>query len=67
MQEKIIINHEHCKGCVLCVSVCRKGALSQSSEMNKSGYRYAIADPNKCVGCGMCYRMCPDYCIEIHT
>lgn len=67
MQEKIIVDHEHCKGCGLCISVCKMGALTKSAEMNKSGYCYAIADPAKCVGCGMCYRMCPDYCIEIHT
>ena len=67
MQEKIIVDHEHCKGCGLCISVCKMGALAKSAEMNKSGYCYAVADPAKCVGCGMCYRMRPDYCIEIHT
>lgn len=62
---KIRIDSAHCKGCGLCVSVCKMGALSQPGKLNKMGYCYAAADESKCIGCGMCYRMCPDYCIEI--
>jgi 2-oxoglutarate ferredoxin oxidoreductase subunit delta len=61
----IIINSEGCKGCGLCVSVCKKEALALGKSMNKKGYYYVSADQSKCVGCGMCYRMCPDCCIEL--
>ncbi|MEG1633287.1 MAG: 4Fe-4S binding protein [Oscillospiraceae bacterium] len=61
----IIIKTDNCKGCGLCVSVCRKEALTMSKEMNKKGYQHAVADQEKCIGCGMCYRMCPDCCISI--
>lgn len=61
----ITIKEDNCKGCGLCVSVCKKGALQLSREMNKKGYPHAVADADKCIGCGMCYRMCPDCCIEI--
>ena len=34
--------------------------------MNKKGYNYAeVIDENKCTGCTMCFKMCPDLCIEI--
>mgnify|MGYP000706504934 CR=1 FL=1 len=61
----IKINQAGCKGCGLCVSVCRKDALRLSENMNKQGYYYAEADQEKCISCGMCYQMCPDCCIEL--
>lgn len=61
----IVIKTENCKGCALCVGVCKKEALKLGTEMNKQGYTHVVADQDKCIGCGMCYRMCPDCCIEL--
>lgn len=61
----IILKQENCKGCGLCVSVCKKDAIKLGDAMNKKGYFYAVADQDKCISCGMCYRMCPDCCIEL--
>lgn len=63
--ESIKIKTEGCKGCGLCVSVCKQEAIKLGELMNKKGYHYVVADQEKCVACGMCYRMCPDCCIEI--
>ena len=65
--EAIIIKHEWCKGCELCIDVCpRPGVLAVSSEVSSKGYpRIVIADLTLCTGCGMCELMCPDIAITI--
>ncbi len=62
---KIVMETERCKGCLLCVSVCPVGALSPSGELGEKGYETVKVDEDKCIQCGSCYRMCPDYVFEI--
>ena len=44
-----------CRGCLAhrCEDVCRKGAISFDDQQR------AVIDKSKCVGCGMCARVCP--------
>lgn len=63
--QKLKLNVERCKGCGYCVDVCKQGALSQKGNLNKKGYNVVEADEEKCIQCGMCYRMCPDCVFEI--
>ena len=65
---EIKINKERCKGCELCVSVCKKGVIKMSElgETNKMGYIFArTVNLRKCVACANCAVICPDVCIEI--
>lgn len=62
---KIVMSTERCKGCLLCVSVCPVKALSPSGELGEKGYETVKVDEEKCIQCGSCYRMCPDYVFEI--
>lgn len=67
MQGKIIIHHEKCKGCRLCMTFCPKGAIRVSPKLNAKGYAYAECDPDKpCTGCGTCALMCPEAIIEVY-
>ncbi|MDD7035774.1 MAG: 4Fe-4S dicluster domain-containing protein [Firmicutes bacterium] len=55
-----------CKGCYLCVSVCPKGVMIPAEELGTKGFPVVKVDESKeCIGCGACFKMCPDYCIEI--
>lgn len=65
LMNELYLNHDKCKGCYLCVSVCPKEALSISTEVNAKGYNYVMVDKNKCIACGSCYQICPDYVFEI--
>lgn len=65
MAKKAKINTEKCKGCHYCIDVCRTGALSRSGRSNKKGYDYVEIKQVVCNGCGACYIVCPDCCIEI--
>ena len=65
--EKLKIDKERCKGCMLCIEACPQKILKISDEVNKKGMRYVLlADASKCTGCGMCVIMCPDCAIEIN-
>ena len=55
--------HNQCNfGCVFqndCIKACQFGAIS----LNENGMR--IIDPDKCIGCGSCMRICPRGLIEL--
>ena len=62
----INVDFSRCKGCFLCTSVCPKGVLIPSTQLGAKGFEIVQIDEEKeCIGCGACYKMCPDYCIEI--
>ena len=58
---KIIMRKENCKACGNCVRSCKQNALSFSTEVNEKGYHTVVMDETKCIGCGICYTVCPDY------
>lgn len=62
---QIIVHQERCKGCRYCLAACKKGALRVATSTNAKGYRPVEADPEKCVACGSCFTVCPDYVFEL--
>ena len=44
---------------------CPQEAIRESGHVNAKGYNTVEVDAEKCVVCGMCYRVCPDYVFEI--
>lgn len=64
---KVIIDHDACKGCNLCVVVCPVKILELSDRVNGKGYNYAsVRDPEACTGCANCAMVCPDSCITVY-
>lgn len=61
------ISAEACKGCLVCVYVCRKlggDVLGESNERTELGGMI----PNlkgACIGCRWCERFCPDFAISV--
>lgn len=45
-----------------CHSICAHGAIAISE--NECGFNYPVIDKNKCVDCGLCYKMCPQNSIS---
>lgn len=56
---------EKCKGCGYCAANCPKGAISLTGAINAGGYNTPVVDEEKCILCGVCYNVCPDYVYEI--
>ena len=42
------------------MQVCRQGALQMTNHINSRGYKHIALDDSVCVGCGLCYIVCPD-------
>jgi 2-oxoisovalerate ferredoxin oxidoreductase alpha subunit len=52
---------EYCKGCGRCVSVCVKGCIALSDEINPlTGVVPVVLDLENCNGCGLCIEACPE-------
>ena len=63
---RIEVDANRCKACYLCVSVCPKKCLGKSKTISKKGYFPAVQEhPQDCIGCKMCYVMCPDVAITV--
>ena len=62
---KASANVELCKGCQLCVGNCPRKAIIPLETGNKKGYEIIKVDQNLCIGCGICYKVCPDYVFTI--
>lgn len=63
---RIEVDENRCKACYLCVNVCPKKCLGKSKTISKKGYFPAVQErPQDCIGCKMCYVMCPDVAITV--
>lgn len=61
----LIQHNERCKNCLYCSIACPAEAISVSSSVNNKGYNTMHVDSEKCIACGICYTVCPDYVFEL--
>lgn len=54
--EKRLKSEEECTGCMACVAICPKDAISTT--YSEFGYRTPVVDNSKCVQCGLCTKVC---------
>ncbi len=58
-RDKILVARGWCKKCGICMSICPVKALDRDEE------GYPIVDNDKCISCGNCEIMCPDFAIAV--
>jgi 2-oxoglutarate ferredoxin oxidoreductase subunit delta len=67
MKGMISINRELCKGCGYCIDTCPLDVIVIEESFNKKGvFPASPAYLEKCTGCCMCSRMCPEIAIEVY-
>lgn len=52
---KTICDIDKCAGCMACIDICPKGAISIVDSLKSYN---AVIDTDKCVGCNMCHKVC---------
>ena len=52
-----ICDKKQCTGCLACVHICPRNAISV--KVNEEGFGYPSIDYKKCVDCGLCRSKCP--------
>ena len=63
---EIEIDEKLCKGCYFCIEKCPNEVLAKSENLGPKGYLIAkVDDVEKCVGCRICERICPDFSISV--
>jgi coenzyme F420-reducing hydrogenase beta subunit len=50
-------NKSECFGCEACAQACPKEAIIMHEDIE--GFRYPVIEPNKCIKCGLCNKVCP--------
>ena len=58
IDNKTMINQQFCQQCGACLAVCRQRAIISQRDA-KTGLLKIDIDPNKCINCKMCYKVCP--------
>ncbi len=63
---EIVVSSERCKGCELCVPVCKENVIAMSDTLNSKGYHFATPVNSTCNGCINCAIVCPDGAITVY-
>ena len=64
--KNIIIDHNVCKGCHLCIDQCPNDVLEVSKNRSVKGYLMPIAArTDDCIACMLCEMICPDLAIIV--
>jgi 2-oxoglutarate ferredoxin oxidoreductase subunit delta len=65
---RLWVNEDYCKGCMICVAACPRHAIRASGRMNLRGHVLPEAeDMRRCSGCGLCEIVCPDFAIAVEV
>jgi 2-oxoglutarate ferredoxin oxidoreductase subunit delta len=63
---KILIIDDYCKECGICVEFCPVKILRIGDKINTFKYHVVeVTDEDKCIGCMLCERYCPDFAIYV--
>jgi len=64
----VVIGEDMCKACGFCMHICPVPVFEYRTAPNKLGwFPMYVKHEEHCIGCMLCYQICPDFCIEVHA
>ncbi|MDR2743960.1 MAG: 4Fe-4S binding protein [Desulfovibrio sp.] len=63
--KSVSIDAVYCKGCELCIAVCKNKALTRGTTRNAKGYLTPHWTEDACVSCRNCELTCPELAITV--
>ena len=62
----VVIGEDMCKARGFCMSVCPVPVFEYRTVPNKLGwFPMYVKHEENCIGCMLCYQICPDFCIDV--
>lgn len=63
---RVTLARDMCKACGFCINICPTNVFAWSKQVNAMGwFPVEIVDENECVGCMLCFQVCPDFCLNV--
>jgi 2-oxoglutarate ferredoxin oxidoreductase subunit delta len=63
---RVTVERDFCKACRFCIEVCPVDVFRWSKDVNALGWTpIEVAHQENCVGCMLCYQVCPDFCLTV--
>jgi len=62
----VVVSEDMCKACGFCLHICPVDVFAWRKSQNQLGWvpMYVAKEAN-CIGCMLCYQICPDFCIDV--
>lgn len=65
-QYAVLLSREMCKACGFCLNVCPTDVFVWDPKVNNAGwFPVAVAHEDHCIGCMLCFQLCPDFCLSV--
>jgi 2-oxoglutarate ferredoxin oxidoreductase subunit delta len=65
---EVTVEGDFCKACRFCIEVCPVDVFAWSPTVNARGwFPVEVAHEANCVGCMLCYQLCPDFVINVEA
>ena len=62
----VVVGENMCKACGFCLAVCPVDVFAWRKTANGIGwFPMYVAKEENCIGCMLCYQICPDFCIDV--
>ncbi len=62
----VVVAEEMCKACSFCLNICPVDVFAWRTAANRLGwFPIYTAHAENCVGCMLCFQICPDFCIDV--
>lgn len=62
----VVLEEDMCKACSFCIAICPVDVFAWRNKSNKIGWVPVwVPRTENCVGCMLCYQICPDFCIDV--